>query len=65
VLSRQCLARRIPDVATLETEIAAWVATRNAERVTAHWHFTKEEARRRLHWLYPHPEQDTVTMSQH
>jgi hypothetical protein len=55
VLSRQCLARRIPDQATLETEVAAWVATRNAEVVTASWHFTKEDARQRLHWLYPHP----------
>ena len=56
VLARQCLARRIPDPATLQTEIAAWVAARNAEAVTVDWHFTKEEARQRLHWLYPHPE---------
>ena len=53
VLARQCLARRIPDQATLEAEVAAWVAVRNAERVTISWHFTKEEARTRLHWLYP------------
>jgi hypothetical protein len=55
VLARQCLARRIPDQATLETEVAAWVAARNAEAITVSWHFTKEEARQRLHWLYPHP----------
>ncbi len=55
VLARQCLARRIPDQPTLETEVAAWVAARNAEAVTVSWHFTKEEARQRLHWLYPHP----------
>ena len=53
VLARQCLARRIPDAATLEAEVAAWVAPRNAEAVTASWHFTKEAARQRLHWLYP------------
>jgi hypothetical protein len=53
VLSRQCLHRRIPDQATLETEVAAWVAARNAERLTTSWHFTKEEARTRLPWLYP------------
>lgn len=53
VLARQCLARRIPDQATLEAEVAAWVAARNAERVTTSWHFTKEEARTRLAWLYP------------
>ena len=56
VLARQCLARRIPDQATLQTEVAAWVEQRNAEVVTASWHFTKEEARQRLHWLYPLPE---------
>jgi transposase len=55
VLSRQCLHRRIPDQATLEQEVAAWVAARNAEHLTTAWHFTKEEARQRLHWLYPHP----------
>jgi hypothetical protein len=55
VLARQCLARRIPDQATLETEVATWVAARNAEASTVSWHFTKEEARQRLHWLYPHP----------
>lgn len=56
VLARQCLDRRIPDVATLETEIAAWVADRNTAAVTASWRFTKEDARQRLHWLYPHLE---------
>jgi hypothetical protein len=55
VLARQCLARRIPDQATLEGEVAAWVAARNAERLTTSWQFTKEDARQRLHWLYPHP----------
>lgn len=56
VLARQCLRRRIPDQATLEAEMAAWVADRNAESVSVAWHFTKEEARQRLHWLYPHRE---------
>jgi DDE superfamily endonuclease len=53
VLARQCLARRIPDQATLEQEVAAWVAERNAERLTTSWHFTQEAARTRLAWLYP------------
>ena len=53
VLSRQCLARRIPDQATLETEVAAWVEQRNAEQVRTAWHFTTDEARQRLPWLYP------------
>ena len=53
VLSRQCLHRRIPDAATLESEVAAWVAARNVEQVRTEWRFTKEEARTRLPWLYP------------
>lgn len=53
VLARQCLARRIPDQTTLETEVAAWVAARNAEQVRTEWRFTKEAARTRLPWLYP------------
>ena len=42
-LARQCLNRRIPDQTTLATEVAAWVAARNAEAVTASWHFTQDE----------------------
>jgi hypothetical protein len=53
VLARQCLDRRIPDQATLETEVAAWVAARNAEQVRTAWRFTKDDARQRLAWLYP------------
>ncbi len=53
VLARQCLARRIPDAATLETEVAAWVVARNAERLRIEWRFTTEAARQRLPWLYP------------
>ena len=65
VLSRQCLHRRIPDAATLEAEVAAWVAARNAEGATAAWRFTKEDARQRLHWLYPLPQSDNIAVSQH
>lgn len=53
VLTRQCLDRRIPDQDTLQTEVAAWVAARNADQVRIDWRFTKEEARTRLPWLYP------------
>lgn len=54
VLMRQCLSRRIPDEATLVAEVDAWVAWRNAEAVTTTWHFTQDDARQRLPWLYPH-----------
>ena len=53
VLGRQCLDRRIPDHATLRAEVAAWVAKRNAERVTIDWQFTTADARIKLTHLYP------------
>lgn len=53
VLSGQCLARRIADKATLEREVAAWVARRNQHNVKANWHFTCADARVKLKSLYP------------
>jgi hypothetical protein len=53
VLGRQCLDRRIPDRATPETEVAAWVATRNAEVATVRWLVTTADARTKLAHLYP------------
>lgn len=52
-LARQCLDRRIPDKVTLETEVAAWVADRNAAQVTVSWRFTTADARITLKHLYP------------
>jgi len=53
VLARQCLDRRLPDVATLRHEVAAWEQARNASRRTVNWHFTTAEARIKLKKLYP------------
>ncbi len=53
VLSRQCLDRRIPDLATLEREVAAWQAPRNAAHATIQWRFTCADARTKLSRLYP------------
>jgi hypothetical protein len=52
-LARQCLDRRIADKTTLETEVAAWVADRNATQVTVAWRFTTADARIKLKHLYP------------
>ncbi len=52
-LGRQCLDRRIADQPTLAAEVAAWVAARNATRVTVDWQFTTAEARSTLKHLYP------------
>jgi hypothetical protein len=53
VLARQCLDRRIPDMATLQREVAAWEAERNAAVVRVDWQFTTADARTRLKRLYP------------
>jgi hypothetical protein len=53
VLGRQCLARRIPDLATLTTEVAAWEHTRNAASTRMEWRFTTADARIKLKRLYP------------
>jgi hypothetical protein len=53
VLARQCLDRRIPDQATLQQEVAAWEAERNARGVIADWRFTTDDARIKLKRLYP------------
>jgi len=53
VLGRQCLNRRIPDKATLTTEVNAWVKERNAQIVKVLWRFTTADARIKLKSLYP------------
>jgi hypothetical protein len=53
VLGRQCLDRRLPDVALLTRETAAWEQDRNTAEMTVHWHFTTADARIKLKKLYP------------
>ena len=53
MLSRQGLDRRIGDRDTLVTEVAAWEAARNEQRPTIRWQFTVDDARGKLHRLYP------------
>ena len=53
VLAAQCLDRRLPDRATLEREVAAWEAARNAASRTIDWRFTTADARIKLKHLYP------------
>jgi hypothetical protein len=52
-LSRQCLDRRIPDIATLDREITARLARRNAAGAAIDWRFTTDDARIKLKRLYP------------
>ena len=45
ILARQCLDRRIAEFETLQTEVAAWVETRNQQQTWIDWRFTTEDAR--------------------
>jgi hypothetical protein len=52
VLARQCLNRRLPDIATVRREVQAWEEARNAAQATVAWRFTTADARLKLHRLY-------------
>jgi len=53
VLARQCLDRRLPDRATVQQVVTAWVERRNAYRASVDWRFTVHDARTKLVDLYP------------
>ncbi len=53
ILSRQCLARRIPEMEQLKSEVAAWVNSRNNAEAKVNWRFTTTDARIKLKKLYP------------
>ena len=53
ILSRQCLDRRMSDQAFLTSEVASWEEPRNAANSKVHWQFTTDDARVKLHRLYP------------
>jgi len=53
VLQRQCLDRRLPDLATLTQEVHAYERNRNTQRATIDWQFTIQHARTKLLRLYP------------
>ena len=53
IFSRQCLDRRISDEETLKREIKKLEDERNAACAKIEWRFTTEDARRKLHRLYP------------
>ena len=52
-LSQQCLARRIPSLAVLKSEVAAWTVERNSRVVKVNWLFRTVDARVKLVKLYP------------
>ena len=62
VLAGQCLDRRIPNLETLQEEIAAWQCQRNHHQANIHWQFGTDVARVKLKRLYPPvaPSEDPV-----
>ena len=52
-LTKQCLNRRIADISTLQEEISRWEVDRNSADKHVQWHFTTQNARDKLKWLYP------------
>lgn len=52
-MDRQCLDRRLPDIDTVRGETQAWTKRRNSCGTPAKWRFTTEDARIKLHSLYP------------
>lgn len=53
VLSRQCLERRIPEVETLQREIATWQQQRNQQKAKIDWRFAATDARVKFQRSYP------------
>ncbi len=53
ILHRQCLKARIPDRESLLETVTAWQNGRNASDSTVHWRFSTQDARIKLHNLYP------------
>ena len=53
VLKGQCLDRRIAEMLTMQTEVAAWEADRNSSAKKIDWQFTTTDARIKLKRLYP------------
>src|SRR5258708_1992708 len=53
IFARGCLSRRVASMQDLHQRIATLEAERNAQRCTISWRFTSNDARDKLHDLYP------------
>lgn len=52
-LTRQALSERVPDVERLRRCAQKWASERNERQIGVKWRFTTDNARIRLHRLYP------------
>jgi len=55
-LTRQCLSRRIGTIENMASEVEAWNQARNRNGVRVNWRFSIEQARTKLHRVYPQPQ---------
>lgn len=53
LLVRACLDRRIESVKRMKKEVAAYLTTKNSKPSPTKWQFTNEDARIKLHSIYP------------
>ena len=53
VLIGNCLKRRISELEVMRSEVKAWESARNGMTAGVNWQFTTEDARIKLHRLYP------------
>lgn len=52
-LTRQCLSRRVGTIEHMTSEVAAWDQARNDQAVRVNWRFSIDQARIKLHRVYP------------
>ena len=53
IFSRGCLRQRLPNEDSLIREVSALEQQRNEAQAVIHWGFTTQDARKKLHRLYP------------
>ena len=53
VMLSQCLGRRIDNIETVRSEVAAWQSRRDNLQAKVNWQFTTKDARIRLKRLHP------------
>ena len=53
IMTRQCLARRIPGIEKLTEELRAWNDSYSKHQMPINWQFSLEQARIKLRRLYP------------
>lgn len=53
IMSRQALAKPLPDIESFKEQVCIWTIKRNAECRRINWQFTTSDARIKLARLYP------------